>query len=80
MMEIIIEGYSDAIGNASYNIKVSQFRANIVKSYFVGKGCNPLKIKTVGMGPKNPIASNSTAKGRQLNRRVEITLNEKKAG
>jgi OOP family OmpA-OmpF porin len=41
----------------------------------VGKGVEPLKIKASGLGPKDPIASNATEKGRQKNRRVEIELN-----
>lgn len=72
---INISGYTDSSGAYSYNVSVSQFRANIVKGYLVGKGVHPLKIEAVGLGPENPIASNETEKGRQTNRRVEIELN-----
>ena len=72
---ININGYTDSSGAYSYNVSVSQFRANMVKGYLVGKGVEPLKIKALGLGPKNPIASNDTDKGRQMNRRVEIELN-----
>jgi len=72
---ININGYTDSIGSYSYNVSVSQFRANMVKGYLVGKGVEPIKIKALGLGPKNPIASNETDKGRQMNRRVEIELN-----
>ena len=72
---ININGYTDSIGAHSYNVSVSQFRANMVKGYLVGKGVEPIKIKALGLGPKNPIASNETDKGRQMNRRVEIELN-----
>jgi general secretion pathway protein A len=72
---ININGYTDSIGAYSYNVSVSQFRANMVKGYLVGKGVEPIKIKALGLGPKNPIASNETDKGRQMNRRVEIQLN-----
>jgi general secretion pathway protein A len=69
---IIIKGYTDTIGNYDYNKELSFFRANIVKSFLTGKGMNPTKIKTIGMGPENPIDTNETAKGRRINRRVEI--------
>ncbi|MGD8492853.1 MAG: OmpA family protein, partial [Desulfobacterales bacterium] len=72
---INISGYTDSSGAYSYNVSVSQFRANMVKGYLVGKGVDPLKIEAIGLGPKNPIASNATEKGRQTNRRVEIELN-----
>jgi len=70
-----ISGYTDSSGAYSYNLSISQFRANIVKGYLVGKGVQPLKIEALGLGPENPIASNETEKGRQTNRRVEIELN-----
>jgi general secretion pathway protein A len=69
---IIIKGYTDIIGNYDYNKGLSLFRADIVKSFLAGKGINPTKIKTIGMGPENPIDTNDTAKGRRNNRRVEI--------
>jgi outer membrane protein OmpA-like peptidoglycan-associated protein len=47
----------------------------MVKGYLVGKGVEALKIRALGLGPKDPIASNDTEKGRQMNRRVEIELN-----
>jgi len=73
--EIIIEGYTDSVGNYWQNIKLSKLRANIVKSYLVGKGIPQLKVRVFGLGPKNPIESNKTAKGRTKNRRVEIMIN-----
>lgn len=73
--EVIIIGYTDSIGDDSYNRKLSKSRANIVKYFFVGRGINPSRIKTFGLGQKNPIGSNKTLEGRILNRRVEIKLN-----
>lgn len=72
---ININGFTDSSGTYSYNVSVSQFRANMVKGYLVGKGVDPQKIKALGLGPENPIASNETEKGKQMNRRVEIELN-----
>ena len=69
-----IRGYTDSVGSVTYNISVSQFRANSIKSYLAGKGVNPSNLIAVGLGPKSPIASNETPDGRQQNRRVEIEL------
>ncbi|MDJ0667467.1 MAG: AAA family ATPase [Desulfobacterales bacterium] len=71
---IKITGYTDAVGNLHYNFKVSEFRANIVKSFLVGRGLDAQRIESRGLGPANPIASNDTVDGRRLNRRVEIEL------
>lgn len=73
---INIKGYTDSTGNYSYNISVSEFRANTIKTYLAGKGIEAARIKTFGMGPENPIASNETEAGRQKNRRVEIEFEE----
>jgi general secretion pathway protein A len=67
-----VTGYTDAVGNLHYNLKVSEFRANIVKTYLVGKGVEAARIASRGMGPANPIDSNRTLEGRRQNRRVEI--------
>ena len=75
--EIIVKGYTDAYGNYNYNKKLSGFRANLVKSFFVGQGISPSRIRTFGMGSEDPRESNKTLEGRKLNRRVEITLNSK---
>ena len=71
-LKVQIAGYTDGIGAVTYNITVSQFRANSVKSYLAGKGVDPANMIAVGMGPKDPIASNETPEGRDQNRRVEI--------
>jgi outer membrane protein OmpA-like peptidoglycan-associated protein/type II secretory pathway predicted ATPase ExeA len=72
--EFIIKGYTDSIGAYSYNLTISKFRANSVKSYLIAKGVDPTKLETFGLGSQNPIFSNRTAGGRKLNRRVEIEL------
>jgi len=67
-------GYSDATGNESYNIRLSAFRAQVVKSYLLGQGIDAGRIDTEGKGSADPVATNDTAEGRQANRRVEVSL------
>ena len=71
-MKVNINGYTDSVGSITYNLSVSQFRANSIKSYLAGKGVNASHLIAVGLGPKNPFAPNDTPEGRQQNRRVEI--------
>ncbi len=73
-VDITLNGYTDSIGAPSYNKIVSENRANVVKIYLIGKGVDPSKIKTIGYGPQNFLASNKTKEGRRFNRRVEIEL------
>lgn len=70
----MVIGYTDDMGTYSYNINLSSFRANIVKSYLAGKGIDIARIRATGLGPENPRASNSTPEGRSMNRRVEIEM------
>ena len=72
-----IEGHTDSVGGDDYNLGLSQRRAEAVKNALVAKGVGSERIVTKGFGKKFPIASNATAQGRQLNRRVEVVvLNE----
>jgi general secretion pathway protein A len=72
--EIHVNCYTDSSGDLAYNRQLSKFRANVVKSYLVGNGITIENLVVAGLGPANPIASNETPEGRQLNRRVEILL------
>ncbi len=72
---ISIKGYTDSTGDYSYNVSISRFRVNTIKTYLVGKGVDSANIKADGLGSENPIATNNTAEGRRKNRRVEIELN-----
>ncbi len=65
-----VEGHTDSMGGMAYNIKLSQRRANAVKSYLVNIGVASGRLKPSGFGYTKPVADNSTAMGRQLNRRV----------
>ena len=69
-----VAGHTDSTGSDSHNMALSQRRANTVGEYLYTQGIMDQRIMTVGMGEHHPIADNSTAEGRQLNRRVEITL------
>ncbi|WP_321416516.1 AAA family ATPase [uncultured Desulfobacter sp.] len=71
---ILITGYTDTIGDYAYNLKLSEFRANIVKSFLLGLGVKNHQMKIQGKGGQNPIESNDTAWGRKMNRRVEIEV------
>lgn len=76
---IVIYGYTDSSGPDDYNLKLSQQRAEAVKSYLSKKGVSSARFTTTGMGEADPIESNETDAGRSKNRRVEfaITANEK---
>lgn len=71
---VVITGYTDDTGTATYNQQLSLARAQSVGAYLQGQGITTNRLFTQGMGELNPIASNSTADGRSKNRRVEITL------
>jgi OOP family OmpA-OmpF porin len=73
-VNVVVEGYTDSIGTVSYNLKLSQRRAEAVYDYLVKEGVAPDRMKTVGYGKSNPVASNATAEGRYLNRRVELKV------
>lgn len=69
-----VVGYTDSTGSHDLNMRLSQQRADSVASSLITQGVDASRIRTSGMGPANPIASNSTAEGKAQNRRVEITL------
>lgn len=71
---IVVAGYTDSVGADSYNQSLSEQRANSVASYLKGRKINAARFEIVGFGESNPIADNSTAQGRAMNRRVELTM------
>ena len=71
-IEIEVRGYTDNTGSYENNVKLSQRRADSVKSYLVEKGIESGRIKTAGFGPENPIAPNDTREGQAKNRRIEF--------
>ncbi len=72
----VIEGHTDSAGSESYNLELSQRRADSVRTYLVTRGISPIRIVAQGKGEGYPIASNETAAGRQQNRRVEIIISD----
>lgn len=77
---LTIKGYTDSTGSAKTNEALSQQRALAVKNQLVANGLPASVITTMGMGPSNPVADNSTEAGRKQNRRVEVevTVDESK--
>jgi outer membrane protein OmpA-like peptidoglycan-associated protein len=73
-MKVRIEGHTDSVGGESFNLKLSQKRAEAVKAYLVGKGIADDRLEAAGYGLTRPIASNRTAKGRAQNRRTEFYI------
>jgi len=69
-----VAGHTDSTGSEQYNQALSERRANSVATYLRSQGVMSQRLITVGMGELRPIADNSTAGGRQANRRVEITM------
>ena len=69
-----VAGHTDSTGSHSYNMQLSERRADSVKSYLVTRGVPAQRLQTVGAGPDHPVADNATEAGRAQNRRVEITI------
>jgi OOP family OmpA-OmpF porin len=73
-MTLQLEGHTDSIGTEVYNQGLSERRANAIKNALMERnGVSADRINAVGFGEEKPIATNETAEGRKLNRRVELT-------
>lgn len=73
-VSIILEGYTDNTGDPTSNITLSDARAKAVKTYLVSNGISGDRIEAIGLGDKNPKASNDTEEGRAQNRRTEVKI------
>ncbi len=71
-LRIEIQGHTDNTGSADYNKNLSEQRARSVMQYFVKKGISPDRLSAKGFGETQPLASNDTARGRAINRRVQL--------
>jgi outer membrane protein OmpA-like peptidoglycan-associated protein len=75
--QIEIEGHTDSVGSEESNLRLSQGRADSVHDYLLHSGVKPDRMMTArGFGKSTPVASNDTAAGRQVNRRVEIIIED----
>ncbi len=72
VVKVEIQGHTDSVGRASYNMKLSESRAKAVMNYLVDKGIDPKRLSAKGFGLTRPIANNDTPEGRARNRRVEL--------
>jgi OOP family OmpA-OmpF porin len=70
--QLSVEGHTDSRASDSYNLDLSQRRAQSVVDYLVSKGVSSSRLSPIGKGESSPIASNDTREGRHQNRRVEI--------
>jgi outer membrane protein OmpA-like peptidoglycan-associated protein len=71
---IQIAGHTDSTGSEEYNQALSVRRAEATKNALAGFNVNPARMTTIGYGESQPVADNSTTQGRQMNRRVQITI------
>ncbi len=72
--DAVVVGHTDNVGSDGFNQGLSERRANAVSGFLSANGVSMGRMRTVGMGESQPIASNETSEGRQLNRRVEIAI------
>lgn len=73
---LAIEGHTDSTGTREYNLGLSQRRAEAVMGYLAARGIARERMRSAGLGPDYPVASNADAAGRQQNRRVEIVIQQ----
>ena len=71
---IEIQAYTDSRGSDALNQRISEDRAQSVRTYLVEKGVSADKLTAKGYGEANPVATNDTAEGRAQNRRVELAV------
>jgi outer membrane protein OmpA-like peptidoglycan-associated protein len=73
-LKLQVEGFTDNVGGDAYNQRLSEQRADAVKAFLVNQGVADANVVSRGYGKSEPIASNETSAGRQLNRRVELVV------
>jgi outer membrane protein OmpA-like peptidoglycan-associated protein len=73
-LRLAVEGHTDSVGGDEYNQQLSEQRGNAVRDFLVEQGMLVTSVTSKGFGKADPVASNETAEGRQLNRRVELVI------
>ena len=73
-MKVKLTGHTDNLGSAAFNMRLSRYRANVVREYLIERGVDPSKIKADGKGLSEPLNENVTEAERALNRRVELLI------
>jgi OOP family OmpA-OmpF porin len=73
-VDIVVAGYTDAIGGDEYNQALSVRRAEVLYRYLVNHGVAPERLRAVGYGKTHLVADNATESGRAQNRRVELQV------
>ena len=73
-LKLQVEGYTDSVGGADFNQKLSESRALAVRDFLVAQGVQMNNIDATGYGQRNPVADNGTSAGRAQNRRVQLVV------
>ncbi len=73
-LRLLIKAHTDSIGNFSANMALAEKRGNSVVKYLIEQGVHKSRLKSQGFGEAKPLADNSSAEGRALNRRVEFEI------
>lgn len=73
-MKVKLTGHTDNMGSPGFNLRLSRFRANVVRAYLISKGIEPSRIEAEGKGLTEPLNENNTEAERALNRRVELLI------
>jgi OOP family OmpA-OmpF porin len=79
-LRVEIGGHTDAQGSDAFNLKLSDRRAQAAKDYLIARGIDAARLTSKGYGESQPVDTNETADGRELNRRVEMKVLEGGAG
>ncbi len=76
---IVVEGHTDSFGGDETNFKLSQDRAESVRSYLLAnmRDLAPADVQAVGFGESRPVANNETVEGRAKNRRIDVVIRPK---